>query len=441
MKTKIIAIVLACLLIAGLAACGGASQPSASVPEPAPSNAQPGSAEEAPVPAAATTELNILYMGAAQPNEKQFLNAEVFDTFKNATGVDVYVDYQATQDGLKVIESEQASGNVTFDLIYIDTANIPNYTKNGWVEDLTDLKSSLGLNITEMFSTTTTVDGRDYFIPITFDVYVTIANTKALEYLPEGADYTNLTWEQYADWAVNIAQGSGSGKTMFPASLEGSQLLYPMAGMGLSYGGGFPDVNSDGFKAGMELLVKMAQGDALFSDQANFTAPTDPLKNETVWLTFAHMGPVGVAYQSAPNKFVIGAAPIGSKGVGTTAGSWCYGIQKGAPNIENAKAFIAHVTSPEINYEICTGLGGYMSPVAEVQNLLGAEPGDEIMKAGAGILDTAIVTGVPASEYTDWNSVKLVYGDVFNKILNDKAMPDDAFFDEMQASIEDLRIK
>ena len=440
MKKKIIAIVLACLLVAGLAACGSA-QPPASAPAPAPAPAaQAGSAAETPVPAAATNELNILYMGAAQPNEKQFLNTEIFDAFKNQTGINLYVDYQTTADGLRVIESEQASGNITFDLIYIDTANIPNYTKNGWVEDLTDFKKSLGQNITEMFSSTTTVDGRDYFIPITFDVYVTIANTKALEYLPEGADYTNLTWEQYTDWAVNIAQGSGGGKTMFPANLEGSQLLYPMAGMGLSYGGGFPEVNSAGFKAGMELLVTMAQGDALFSDQANFTAPTDPLKNETVWLTFAHMGPVGAAYQTAPNRFVVGAAPIGSVGMGTTAGSWCFGVQKGAKNIENAQAFIAYATSPEVNYLICTGLGGYMSPVAEVQSLLGAEPGDEIMRAGAGMLDSAIVTGVPASEYTDWNSVKLIYGDVFNKILSDKAMPGDAFFDEMQAAIEALHI-
>ena len=39
------------------------------------------------------------------------------------------------------------------------------------------------------------------------------------------------------------------------------------------------------------------------------------------------------------------------------------------------------------------------------------------------ILDTAIVSGVPSTEYSDWNAVKLLYGDIFNEILNTIWMP------------------
>jgi len=44
---------------------------------------------------------------------------------------------------------------------------------------------------------------KQYFIPWMQATYICAANKKALEYLPEGADPENLTWEQYRDWAKN----------------------------------------------------------------------------------------------------------------------------------------------------------------------------------------------------------------------------------------------
>ena len=111
-----------------------------------------------------------------------------------------------------------------------------------------------------MFDAITNVGDARYFVPNSFDVYIVIANKKALDYLPAGLteeDVVNgLTWDQYADWAVAIAAGEGEGKTMMPASLEGSQLLYPMAGMSLAYDGGFPEFTSDGFKDAMGVIAK-----------------------------------------------------------------------------------------------------------------------------------------------------------------------------------------
>ena len=48
---------------------------------------------------------------------------------------------------------------------------------------------------------------------------------------------------------------------MMPANLTSSQLLYPMGGMSLAYGGGFPEFTSEGFKEALGIIAKIAAGD------------------------------------------------------------------------------------------------------------------------------------------------------------------------------------
>lgn len=90
-----------------------------------------------------------------------------------------------------------------------------------------------------------------------------------------------------------------------------------------------------------------------------------------------------------------------------------------------------------MNYEYCTQMGGLLSPIKEVEAIL--ESDDVIMLAGAKMLDTTIISGVPSTEYTDWNAVKLLYHDLFDKILTDKAVPGDQFFGDLQTKLEGLR--
>lgn len=150
------------------------------------------------------------------------------------------------------------------------------------------------------------------------------------------------------------------------------------------------------------------------------------------------MGPAGTSYNAAPNNFVIGAAPKGSQGAGSTAGAWCAGIQKGSKNAEAAQKFLEYIADPEVNYDYCTNMGGVLSPIEEVGDIL--ESSDAIMKAGNAMLADTIISGVPSTEYSDWNAVKLLYGDVYNKIAETKAVPDDAFLEEMQAKLDELKL-
>jgi multiple sugar transport system substrate-binding protein len=389
---------------------------------------------------AGSKEMTLVISGTPQPHEKEYYIDVFVKKFETQNSVKVNVEFVSQADTITKIRSEQSTGKIISDVVFADTANMAPYISGGWMQDISRMIHA-GTTYTTMFDSTTNSGGSRFFVPQDFDVYVLAAHVDALKYLPTGLtrqDVVNgITWEQYAEWAINIARGEGVGKTMFPASATGSQLLYPMAGMSLAYGGGFPDFTSSGFKNAMQIIADMAQGNAFYPEQAQYSAPTDPMNAGDVWLTFAHMNPVGFAYNAAPNGWVIGAAPKGSKGIGSTSGAWCWGVSKGAPHADLAAKWIDYVTTPQVNYDFCVNLGGVLSPVNEVAPLLGNE--DVIMTAGSKILKTAIVSGVPSTEYKDWNAVKLLYIDAFNQILNTKAVPSDEFLKNLETKCVALK--
>jgi multiple sugar transport system substrate-binding protein len=436
MRKKIISALLVASMLVLVAGCQSNTPTTPTTPE---TPTTPGTPAEPSQPA--STVLRVVYSGTPQVHEREYLMNTFFKNFETANNVKVEVDFLAQADAIRKIETEQSSGNIVTDVIYADTANMAPYVNGGWMEDISAVVDATGSTYTDMFDNSTNQGSQRFFVPMSYDVYITIANVSALEYLPDGLTeediVSGITWDQYADWAVAIAEGEGEGKTMMPANMTGSQLLYPMGGMSLAYGGGFPEFSSPGFKAAMGVIAKIAAADGFYAEQDQYTAPTEPLNSGDVWLTFAHMAPVGVSYTAAPNNFVIGAAPKGPEGAGSTSGAWCYGIQKGAPHRDLADKFIAYIADPEVNYDFCMNYGGSLSPIEEVGDLL--ESGDVVMRAGIEMLKTTKVTGVPATEYTDWNAVKIIYGDVFNSILQSGQVPSDQALAEAQSRLEALK--
>ncbi|NLP28553.1 MAG: extracellular solute-binding protein [Clostridia bacterium] len=179
----------------------------------------------------------------------------------------------------------------------------------------------------------------------------------------------------------------------------------------------------------------IAQADAI--KKIGTEQETGNIVSDVLFIDTANMAPVGTAYAASPNDYIVGAAPKGTKGAGSTAGAWTYGIQKGAKNKELAEEFIKYALDPEVNYELCVEMGGLLSPIKEVGDML--ESSDVIMNAGNKMFETTIVSGVPSTDYTDWNAVKLLYGDLFEKIAETKELPDDAFFNDLQSQLDSLR--
>ena len=338
-----------------------------------------------------------------------------------------------------MIAGEQSAKAIKTDIVFVDTANMAPYVNGGWMADIKSMVYS-GSSFTAMYDGITNRGTERFFIPSCFDIYVLAANVDSLKYLPSGLgreDVINgITWEQYAEWAVNIARGEGVGKTMLPANNQGSQLLYPIAGMGMAYGGGFPDFSSNNVKSALGIIAAMAQGDAFYPNQSRYTAPTEPMYSGEVWLTFAHMSPIGLAYVEARNKWVIGAAPQGARGAGSTSGAWCWGVQKGAPHMDLAAAWIEYVTTPHVNYQMCSRLS-FLSPIREIAPLLGTD--DAVMIAGNKMLANTVISGVPSSQYKDWNAVKLLYHELFDEIMKTRQIPSDAFLRDLEARCQALK--
>lgn len=370
----------------------------------------------------------------SKSEEQQFIREEILPAFLEETGIEVELEVIDEID--KVLKSQKDSGKWTSDIIITHSGDMPRYIESEFVQVIDEFKNSLDITVIDTFSEATMMNNQTYYIPIAADVYLLMANKKALPYLPEGAKIDSLTWEQYKDWAIAIAEVEGP-KVSFPAEPIKS-VLYQMGGISLSYGGGFPDINSDSMKLAWDLVGEMIANDAILSTSFNYSSPTDQMKSEEAWLTFYHMAPVGDIYGAAPARYEVGPAPAGPNGNGTIAGAWGIGITTGTEKVEAAETFIRYITSADVLYKISAGTGGFIPPVEEVIAELGNEPKDIIMKEGLGTLNNGKPSGVPSSNYTDWGAVKSVYDTVFKTIWDNNGIVTTELLDEQQAVLEGL---
>lgn len=366
--------------------------------------------------------------------EQQFVKENIIPKFEKEYNAVVDFQILSGANAKTKIETEQRSGVYSSDMVMLHTGEMPEYINLGWVEDITDDVKFPNRTMTDLFeSNTNSTSGDQYFHMISYDVYLTIANIQAKPYLPKGANFDQLTWEQFVQWSINIKNGISSSdsndglsyvgkgpKTMF-ASLAGANLIYQVAGIGLSYGADFVDIDSPGMIQAWNVINNLAKNQVFIPEQNNFASPVDKLKDGSAWLAFAHMGPVGEVYSYAPNNFEVAPAPIGSNDVrGTIAGGWGLGLLKGSSNKDLAMKFAEFLTRVDVSYDYCSGLGGLISPVDEVKGKLSLENTDIIMSKGILMMEntSTVVRGVPSANYTNWNSVKTIYESLFNKVVS-----------------------
>ncbi len=372
----------------------------------------------------------------SRPEEQQFIREEVLPLFVEETGIEVELEVLAGADIEKLLTAQRDSGTWESDIIMTHSGDMPKYIENDFALPIDELVGGLDVTILDAFNESTQMNGSTYYIPISADVYLLIANNKALPYLAEGVDVDTITWEQYKEWALAIAETEGP-KVTFPAQPIKS-IQYQLGGISLSYGGGFPEINSDGMKAAWDLVGELMAAGAIVETSFNYGDPIELMKSEEAWLTFYHMVPVGDIYSSAPARYTIAAAPAGPNGNGTIAGAWGVGITTGTEKVEAAQSFIKFLTNPDILYKIAAGTGGFIPPVEEVIAKLGNEPKDLIMKKGLDTLNNGVPSGVPGSLYTDFGAVKSVFDTVYKYMWDNGGTYTDEYLDEQQAALEAL---
>jgi len=268
-------------------------------------------------------------------------------------------------------------------------------------------------------------------------VYLLLANNNALPYLPDGADVDAITWEQYAQWAVNIAEGEGEGKVCI-TGIPMKSWIYMFGGTGLSYGAGFPDANSEAAAQAWKIWETIGKAGGFVPSVLNIDSCVDPMMREESWLTVFHNARAGQVYSSNETQFTLAPAPTGPTGIGTIAGVSGYAIMVGAPNYDLAVDFLEYLTRPEIQVKIAKGTGGFIPPVQEALEYMGNEAVDEVMSKAILVLENGIASGVPAYLYQDWGAVKECFDDVFEDTILTGADVTQDRLDTAQACVDDI---
>ena len=371
------------------------------------------------------------------PREQEFFINEVIKPFEEEHNVTVNFQILDGDTLLERTQVQQETGHVTTDLVTVHNGDMPDWLDADYVEDLTDLVAGWDdRTFSEAFIQDTNRDGKQFFLPLAADVYLLLAHDNAMPYLPEGADIDTLTWEQYAEWANAMAEGEGEGKVCI-TGIPSNSWIYQFGGSALSYGAGFPDINSPEAAEAWKIWTSM--GDAFIPSVLNISNCTDPMLREESWLTVFHNARAGQVYASNETQFTLGPAPSGPAGIGTIAGVTGYGIVKDSANQEIALAFLEYLTRPDIQVKIAKGTGGFIPPVEEALDFLGDEAIDEVINKAVLVLNNGVVSGVPGYLYQDWGSVKQVFDDVFkDMVLNGDGTVDQARLDAAAEALIDL---
>jgi multiple sugar transport system substrate-binding protein len=173
------------------------------------------------------------------PREQEFFINEIIKPWEDETGITVNFGILDDDKLFDRATIQQSTGHVTTDIVCAHNGKMPDWLDAGYVLDLTPYVDQwTDRNFSPAFEGDTNRDGKQYFLPVGADVYLTLANNKALDYLPEGVDMDAITWDQYADWAVAIAEGEGEGKVCI-TGIPSKSWIYMFGGTALSYGAGF----------------------------------------------------------------------------------------------------------------------------------------------------------------------------------------------------------
>ena len=231
-------------------------------------------------------------------------------------------------------------------------------------EDLVDLGDAGVMASSDTFNNLAKL-GTDtlQYIPWMQASYVMAANKKALEHLPEGADINALTYDQLIEWAGNVKEATGDAKFGFPAGPKGLKhrffqgYLYPSYTNGVVRTFASPEAEAawEKFK---ELWAVTNPG------STNFSFMQEQLLNEDVWIAFDHTSRLAAAFNQRPDDFVAFPAPAGPHGRGFMPVIAGIAIPRTAPDMDAAKALVAHMLKPET--QIATLRATNFFPVVDV---------------------------------------------------------------------------
>ena len=246
------------------------------------------------------------------------------------------------------INAQAETGEGDISLIGGLDGEFQSFAANDVLTDLSDVAEELAdLGINEDYLDLGKVGtDQQLYIPWMQATYIMVARTEALDYLPDGADVNDLTWEQLTEWGANIESETGERKLGFPAGEDG--LLHRFF-QGYAYpaftGGVNTTFTSD---AAVEMWGWMTDTWQYVNPQSTtYGFMQEPLQSGEVWVAWDHVARLIEALESDPEAFVAFPVPSGPEGKAFMPVVAGLGIPTGAPNVEGAKEVIKYLLSPE----------------------------------------------------------------------------------------------
>lgn len=136
-------------------------------------------------------------------------------------------------------QARLGSGDTSIDVIAVDPPRLPSMAHAGWLEDVSDVKSSMDAVITENGIASVTWGGKQWAYPVWTGDNFLFYNRALLEEAgvsePESAPDGRLTWQQLVDDATAV---QASGAAQFGFGFDQVDRYYALQSIAMSLGAG-----------------------------------------------------------------------------------------------------------------------------------------------------------------------------------------------------------
>lgn len=296
--------------------------------------------------------------------EQEAMRQKILAGWKGAS-IDFITDAEAVIIDRITVEAK-AGGTGQIGLIGLENGQFGSLVAGGYVQDVSKaVTRNADKKINQDMLTLGKVGGgQQVYVPWMQATYFLVANKKALQYLPSGADVNALTYDQLIAWSKNIFEKTGQKRFGWPAGNTGlnHRLLqgywYP------SYTGGLVTTykSPDAVTMWGKIKELWQYSNAQSTTYANMQ---DPLQSEEVWVAMDHAARLINVLKAKPDDFVAAPAPAGPKGRYYMSVVIGLAIPKTTPNLSGAEALIDYLLKPET--QITTLRENSFFPVIDVK--------------------------------------------------------------------------
>lgn len=288
--------------------------------------------------------------------------------------------------------------------------------EKGYLRDLTGMSLPDRTFIPTLWDLSIT-DGQQNYVPWMQATYIFVANKKALQYLPTGADVNALTYDDLRDWAKAVFDATGDRKFGLPAGPGG--LIHRFV-----HGYLYPSFTG-------KTVANFNSADAVtlwnyMKDLWQYVHPSSPtwksmdaaLLDESVWIAWDHTARFKEAVLTNPDDYIVIPSPAGPKGRGFITVAAGLAMPEGGPHPDIGESLIEYLTRPATQVSIAEGVGFF--PVVEEAVPEFPAGGLKIIAEGvsgqAGAAD-AIAAMIPGGLGGRAGEFSTIYRDAFERIL------------------------